>query len=202
MDAAEVEEEMMALESIFYDSFTKIEHNRFRIRIESSVATEEGADVVGATHHNAAPPFFIEIALPSSYPHHIPSFDISNINNNPYPEFAKQAILRGLQEQASTLIGESMCYSILEWLKDKLPEFYSMKPAFVDEDTQESTAGQAQSDPKDSNFGKKDGKGKMTKAQKRRYFDRFGAAAEKPRGWDWVSIISHLSQVPPHGPQS
>lgn len=185
----------MALESIFYDSFTKLDHNRFRVRIDSSASTE---DAEGGA--NAAPPFFIEIALPPPYPHHIPSFDISNINNNRYPDFAKQAILLGLQEQASTLIGESMCYSILEWLKDKLPEFYSMKPAFIDEDDEALAAGHAHNDHKDSNSGKKDAKDKMTKAQKRRYFDRFGAAAEKPRGWDWVSIISHLSQVPQHGP--
>ena len=45
------------------------------------------------------------------------------------------------------------------------------------------------------NFGKKDTKEKLTKAQKRRFFDKFGAAAEKPRGWDWVSIISHVSAI-------
>ncbi|MCO5590963.1 hypothetical protein L7F22_044939, partial [Adiantum nelumboides] len=102
---------------------------------------------------------------------------------------------------ASSLIGESMCYTILEWLKDKLPEFYSMKPVFVEEDTEDLAAGHSQYDHKDPNSGRKDIKGKMTKAQKRRYFDRFGAAAEKPRGWDWVSIISHLSQAPQHGAQ-
>ena len=44
--------------------------------------------------------------------------------------------------------------------------------------------------------GKKDhasGKDKMTKAQKRRHFDKYGAGAEKPRGWDWVPILSHVS---------
>lgn len=42
--------------------------------------------------------------------------------------------------------------------------------------------------------GKKDasGKEKMTKAQKRRHFDKFGAGSEKPRGWDWVPILSHV----------
>lgn len=42
--------------------------------------------------------------------------------------------------------------------------------------------------------GKKDalGKDKMTKAQKRRHFDKFGAGSEKPRGWDWVPILSHV----------
>lgn len=43
--------------------------------------------------------------------------------------------------------------------------------------------------------GKKDAssKDKMTKAQKRRHFDKYGAGTEKPRGWDWVPILSHVS---------
>ena len=36
----------------------------------------------------------------------------------------------------------------------------------------------------------------MTKNQKRRHFDKYGAAEEKPRGWDWVDIVSHLSKGP------
>lgn len=36
----------------------------------------------------------------------------------------------------------------------------------------------------------------LTKAQKRRHFDKFGAAEEKPRGWNWVDILSHLSKGP------
>ena len=34
----------------------------------------------------------------------------------------------------------------------------------------------------------------MSKGQKRRHFDRFGVAAEKPRGHEWVDIVSHLSK--------
>ena len=36
----------------------------------------------------------------------------------------------------------------------------------------------------------------MSKAQKRRHSDKYGAADEKPRGWDWVDIVSHLSKGP------
>jgi hypothetical protein len=35
-------------------------------------------------------------------------------------------------------------------------------------------------------------KDKLTKAQKRRHFDKYGAGSEKPRGWDWVPILSHV----------
>lgn len=41
-------------------------------------------------------------------------------------------------------------------------------------------------------------KEQLTKAQKRRAWDKaeLGRAGEKPRGWDWVDIVKHLSQVP------
>ncbi len=34
----------------------------------------------------------------------------------------------------------------------------------------------------------------MSKGQKRRHFDRFGVATEKPRGHDWVDLVSHLAK--------
>ncbi len=34
----------------------------------------------------------------------------------------------------------------------------------------------------------------MSKAQKRRHYDRFGATNEKPRGHDWVDVVTHLAR--------
>lgn len=41
-------------------------------------------------------------------------------------------------------------------------------------------------------------KEQLSKAQKRRAWDRaeIGRAGEKPRGWDWMDIVKHLSQAP------
>lgn len=37
----------------------------------------------------------------------------------------------------------------------------------------------------------------MTKGQKRKYYNKFGNidGAEKPRGWNWVDVIKHLSKT-------
>lgn len=35
----------------------------------------------------------------------------------------------------------------------------------------------------------------LTKAQKRRQWDKSDGKGEKPRGWDWVDIVKHLSQT-------
>lgn len=38
-------------------------------------------------------------------------------------------------------------------------------------------------------------KEQLTKAQKRRQWDKSDGKGEKPRGWDWVDIVKHLSQT-------
>lgn len=42
---------------------------------------------------------------------------------------------------------------------------------------------------------KKERKPQLTKAQKRRQWNRTDGKGEKPRGWNWVDIVKHLSQT-------
>lgn len=42
---------------------------------------------------------------------------------------------------------------------------------------------------------KKEKKEQLTKNQKRKIFDRLDATGERPRGWNWVDVIRHLSQT-------
>ncbi len=87
-----IEEELMALESIFYDSYSKLSDNRFRIRIDPDVEDEGGGG-------DLPPPLFLEVLLPEGYPETLPQFDLSNINNRKYPESVKSAIVEGLLQQ-------------------------------------------------------------------------------------------------------
>lgn len=86
-----IEEELTALEAIFYDSYSKISENSFRVRIDPDVEEVEGTDV--------PPPLFLEFLLPEGYPQIIPKFDLSNLNNSNYPDVVKASILEGLQAQ-------------------------------------------------------------------------------------------------------
>lgn len=42
---------------------------------------------------------------------------------------------------------------------------------------------------------KKDKKPKLSKSQKRKLADKLDSKGERPRGWDWVDIVKHLSQI-------
>ena len=44
---------------------------------------------------------------------------------------------------------------------------------------------------------KKEKKPKLSKQQKRRLAEKLDAKGERPRGWDWVDVVKHLSQVGP-----
>jgi len=35
----------------------------------------------------------------------------------------------------------------------------------------------------------------LSKAQKRKQWDRVDGKGDKPRGWDWVDVVKHLSQT-------
>jgi hypothetical protein len=51
-------------------------------------------------------------------------------------------------------------------------------------------------DPVQQDVGKKkERKEQLTKNQKRKMYEKLNAAGEKPRGYDWVDIIKHLSQT-------
>lgn len=35
----------------------------------------------------------------------------------------------------------------------------------------------------------------MSKSQKRKQWDRLDSKGEKPRGYDWIDVVKHLSQT-------
>lgn len=119
-----IEEELTALEAIFYDSYSKISDNTFRVRIDPDVEEAEGVDV--------PPPLFLEFVLPEGYPETLPKFDLSNLNNAKYPEQVKSAMLEGLQQQVcnssnSTDVSwhpfsNSWTFA---WMRITCPKFYS-----------------------------------------------------------------------------
>lgn len=88
-----------------------------------------------------------------------------------------------------------MTYSLFECVKEKYDEIIQNQPEeLLNEinDTLEKTT------IKEDVVSKKAPKREqLSKAQKRRQWDRVESKGEKPRGWDWVDIVKHLSQTGP-----
>jgi hypothetical protein len=53
------------------------------------------------------------------------------------------------------------------------------------------------SEPTENTSGsnKKEKKEQLTKAQKRKMYNRLDNRGEMPRGWNWVDVVKHLCQT-------
>lgn len=108
--------------------------------------------------------------------------------------------MEALLAEAEQWIGCGMTYTLFECLKDRIEEMMEGQPQHVSED---ESSGSEESDDSDSSDPDVAGLSirtpkaeKLTKAQKRRQWDKATAGGgERPRGYDWVDIVKHLSQV-------
>ncbi|KAA0194239.1 hypothetical protein HAZT_HAZT010577 [Hyalella azteca] len=112
----------------------------------------------------------------------------------------KERIVKAVREQAESMLGMSMTFSLFEWLKDNhaaLLEgqdlyFQDLKSGIAAKDATADLDKLALDSNPEKNSKKKDSG--MTKNQKRRMWDRQNAAGERDRGWNWIDVVKHLSQ--------
>ncbi|OWR45509.1 small androgen receptor-interacting protein [Danaus plexippus plexippus] len=137
--------------------------------------------------------FILEIIWGTTYPTEKPSFNLDIFYNQNLLPSVKENILSIVNAEADQWVGCAMTYTIFEGLKEKVKEI-------LEAQTEEAVIARVEKITiADQNESKKpEKKEQLSKAQKRRAWDRaeIGRAGEKPRGWDWVDIVKHLSQAP------
>ncbi|CAL1543644.1 unnamed protein product [Lymnaea stagnalis] len=136
--------------------------------------------------------FIAEISWHDNYPEDVPNINMELFYNKHVASSVKESVKAGILQQAQDLLGMSMTFSLFEWVKDNLETLLEDQPNAPPSIT---TLQPQVDDGDDDSPMKKDKKEQLTKSQKRRLFDRFGATTDRPRGWDWVDIIKHLSQT-------
>ncbi|XP_062595247.1 RWD domain-containing protein 4-like [Saccostrea cucullata] len=102
----------------------------------------------------------------------------------------KTKIMEGLQEQIPDLLDCAMTYTLFEWVKENYDDLVAEQP-----ETQPINQVSENKISVVEVAKKKEKKEQLTKNQKRKMFDRLDASGERPRGWDWVDVIRHLSQT-------
>lgn len=107
-----------------------------------------------------------------------------------------------LTAEAEQWIGCGMTYTLFECIKDRVEEMMEAQPQPASDAESSEDDESDESDSSDADIGnlsiggaKAPKKEQLTKAQKRRQWDQAITGGEKPRGWDWVDIVKHLSQV-------
>lgn len=107
-------------------------------------------------------------------------------------------------------MGCGMTYTLFECLKDKVEELLTDESLNNPNDqqiigTNHQEVEQGSSDENDADErgtktiasagGGGQKKEQLTKAQKRKQWDRVDNKGNRPRGYDWVDIVKHLSQT-------
>lgn len=106
----------------------------------------------------------------------------------------KTRIKDAIVEEAQQWLGCGMTYTLFECLKDRTEELMVDQPNKIEAglanivETVDKCAISGAG-------GKQPKKEQLTKAQKRRQWEHSDHKGDKPRGWNWVDIVKHLSQT-------
>lgn len=143
----------------------------------------------------------LEVSWGPEYPEVLPEISLDAFYNKHLVPTVKEKILTAVRAEAEQFLGMSMTFSIFDYVKENFDSLVADQP----EDNQHASSnvgdlsesmGSAQiGDDASSKAQKKE---QLTKAQKRRMWDKGGIEGEdRPRGWNWIDIIRHLSQTGP-----
>ncbi|KAM7351193.1 RWD domain-containing protein 4 [Cochliomyia hominivorax] len=142
--------------------------------------------------------FLVEIQWGENYPNELPNINMDTFYNRNLVAAVKLAIQTALKEEAEQWLGCGMTYTLFECLKERIDELTAEQPehAIVQSiDLDKIGVSAIQISDNTETAKKEPKKEQLTKAQKRRQWERADHKGERPRGWDWVDIIKHLSQT-------
>lgn len=145
--------------------------------------------------------FQLELSWHELYPTEPPNINLSLFYNRNVPVVVKTKIETILREEAEQWAGCAMTYTLFECLKDKVEDILAgiTETGTVDVITEEQDEGGNNANELLSGGGgggtKMAKKEQLTKSQKRRLWNHSDHTGTKPRGWDWVDIVKHLSQT-------
>ncbi|KAL3856773.1 hypothetical protein ACJMK2_011492 [Sinanodonta woodiana] len=139
--------------------------------------------------------FILELSWPDSYPEEPPCVNMQMFYNKHILEKVKQKIINDILNQVQDLLGSAMTYTLFEWVRENLDDLLADQPD-APPLLEQAEARDHETVVNQDEGKKKEKKEQFSKSQKRKMFDRMTNAAtgEKPRGWDWVDIVKHLSQ--------
>ncbi|KAF2898302.1 hypothetical protein ILUMI_07873 [Ignelater luminosus] len=138
----------------------------------------------------------LEIKWGDKYPTEKPEINMDTFYNKHINQSLKDKIKELVLIEAEQYLGMSMTYSLFEFVKEKFDELIKEQPEEENEISDDVIKDLNISQPIIEDIKKKPPKKEhLTKAQKRRQWDRVGEKGERPRGWDWVDLVKHLSQT-------
>ncbi|KAK7790076.1 hypothetical protein R5R35_012998 [Gryllus longicercus] len=139
--------------------------------------------------------FLLEVSWGKTYPTEKPTINMDTFYNRHILPEIKENIVTVVNQEAEQYLGAAMTYTLFEFVKEKAEELVAAQPDAIVKDLGVSMDCVSISEPQEVETKKAAKKEHLSKAQKRKQWDRVDARGEKPRGWDWVDVVKHLSQT-------
>lgn len=183
MDCKELQEEELEVLASIYDgdvNFKQVTPTCFQYKIGSDDDSKS---------------FLLEISWVDQYPNISPKINLDAFFNKKLIPEVKANIIDKLLKEAEIQIGTPMTYTLIEFAKDNsevLTCSQPDRPVCLDS-TSPSEERVIQDEMVPSS--KKEKKPKLSKSQKRKLAEKLDSKGERPRGWDWVDVVKHLSQI-------
>ncbi|KAL1140674.1 hypothetical protein AAG570_000604 [Ranatra chinensis] len=137
--------------------------------------------------------FLLEISWGETYPSEKPLINMDTFYNKHIVSVVKEKVISAIIKEAEMWLGSAMTYTVFEFVKENLNDLVSDQPEQLTKDEKIEELSEVQ---QEETFNKRDiKKERLSKAQKRKQWDRIDSKGERPRGWDWVDVVKHLSQT-------
>ncbi|XP_023229198.1 RWD domain-containing protein 4-like [Centruroides vittatus] len=175
-------EELEVLESIYDgdENFRKVSDNKFQYKVKNEDDSKS---------------FLLEIIWNENYPSEIPIINLDAFYNKHLLPEVKNLIISRLNKEANMLLDTAMTYTLFEFAKENIQEFTDMQPDNLLPNVNGNEELTVDKTPEPQISSKKEKKPKLTKQQKRKLANRVNTDGELPRGWNWVDVVKHLSQI-------
>ncbi|XP_051173356.1 RWD domain-containing protein 4 [Leptopilina boulardi] len=137
--------------------------------------------------------FLLEISWSTNYPTENPIINMNTFYNKHIVQEVKDKIVKHIEFEAEQWLGSAMTYTLFQSVQENLPELLIDQPIAITR-LEPSTSNLNVPVVIKSEIGKKP-KQQLTKSQKKKLWNRSDGKSENPRGWNWVDIVKHLSQI-------
>ncbi|XP_046428908.1 RWD domain-containing protein 4 [Neodiprion virginianus] len=139
--------------------------------------------------------FLLEITWGPKYPSEKPNINMNTFYNKHIVQGVKDKVAAYVDAEAEQWLGSAMTYTLFQSVQENLAELIKDQPDSIEEIETDVNKISITGENVQDESSKKVKKEQLTKAQKRRQWNKADGKGEKPRGWDWMDIVKHLSQT-------
>ncbi|XP_011700267.1 PREDICTED: RWD domain-containing protein 4 [Wasmannia auropunctata] len=142
--------------------------------------------------------FLLEISWGPTYPTEKPTINMNTFYNKHIVQDVKDKVVSHIEAEAEQWLGSAMTYTLFQSVQEHYSDLVCMQPdSIVDINSHTSKLKITEENQQVEETMRKPKKEHLSKAQKRRQWNKADGKGERQRGWNWVDIVKHLSQTGP-----